>query len=589
MISVENRELVTFKILLGTGPGATPDQEVSGRIQILEITVDKTLNKIPYATLKIADGSAADSDFEIGNSGEFAMGKSIDIQLGGSGDDKSVFKGIIVGNSHSVNANQSTLFLVCKHEAVKMTVSPKNRHFNDLKDSELVEQVLQENGLTDLDIPSFGSSHEQLLQVNVTDWDYILSRIDANGMACVIDGSKFTVIKPDSSMDPVHTLTFGSNIISFRSESDIRSQPTAVKAFSWDFANQEVVEVAGTGLSSASPGNIQESAIADINGQEYEIKTSARLTNEALQSLADAKKQKLSLSKIKGKVTFSGSAEVGPGNWITLEGIGEQFSGKAFVSAVRHDVRQGNWVTDATLGWEEDFFTEKFNPSSASSSMGQFSRIQGLHIGIVTDIMDPLGEARVKVRLPLVNANDPGVFARVATLDAGDNRGTFFRPEIDDEVIVGFINDDPSHPVILGMLHSSAKTTPMEPEEANDKKGYVSRSEIKITIHDGDKSIVIETPGGRKFTMDDTAGIIQVEDAAGNILTMDDNGIECESPKDISLKSATKIAFAAPEIGIVADMNMSMEASAGLSIKSNGTADLEGSMVNIKGSLVKIN
>jgi ABC-type uncharacterized transport system ATPase subunit len=129
----------------------------------------------------------------------------------------------------------------------------------------------------------------------------------------------------------------------------------------------------------------------------------------------------------------------------------------------------------------------------------------------------------------------------------------------------------------------------MEPEDSNDKKGYVSRSEIKITIHDGDKSIVIETPGGRKFTMDDTAGTVKVEDPIGNVMVMDDNGISMESPKEISLKGGTKISFAAPEIAIKADMNISLEASAGLSLKSSGTADLEGAMVNIKGSLVKIN
>jgi Rhs element Vgr protein len=589
MISTANREVATFKILLGAGPTTTPDSEVSGRIQVIDISIYRELNKIPYATIRIADGSAADSDFEIGNSGEFSLGKSIEIKLGYNTDDESVFRGIIVGNSHAIHGRQSTLVLTCKHEAVKMTISPKSRHFNDVMDSDVVEQILQENELTDTQIPSFGHTHEQLLQANVSDWDYILARIDSNGMACSIDGAKFMVIKPDPSEDSVHTLTFGSNIISYRSESDIRSQATVVKASSWDYANQEVQEVEGADLDSASPGNVSASTIADIIGQEFAIKTSGMLSSEALQSLADAKKQKQSLSKIKGTVAFSGSAEVIPGNWITIEGVGEQFSGKAFVSAIRHDVRQGNWVTEATLGWDEDFYTEKFNSNSISSSSGQFSRIQGLHIGVVTDIIDPNGEGRVKVRLPLVNPDDSGIFARVSTMDAGDSRGTFFRPEIDDEVIVGFINDDPSHPVILGMVHSSAKPTPFEPEEANDIKGYVSRSEIKITIHDGDKSIIIETPGGRKLTMDDNAGSIQIEDSAGNIITMDDNGIVMDSPQEINLKGGTKISLSAPEIAIKADMKLSAEASAGLSLKSDGTADFEGAMVNIKGSLVQIN
>lgn len=584
-----NRELVTSKILLGDGPFAVPEQVVSGQVQVLEINVYSELNKIPYATIKLADGSAADSDFEISNSRDFALGKSIEIQLGYNTDDKSVFRGIIICNSHIVQGNKSMLLVTCKHEAVKMTVSPKSRHFNDITDSEVVERILQENGLSEMDIQSFGNTHEQLLQANVTDWDFMIGRIDTNGMACLIDGPELRVIKPDPSLDPVLDLIFGANILSFRADSDIRSQATAVKAFSWDYANQTVLEAEGATLDSASPGNIQESTLAEINGQEFEIRSSGKFSNESLQALADAKKKKQSLSKVKGKIAFSGNPEVKPGEWLTLAGIGEQFNGKAFVSAVQHELSQGNWVTEAVLGWEEDFFTEKFNCSSISSASGQYSRIQGLHIGIVTDIIDPLGEGRVKVRLPLVNPNDAGIFARVSTLDAGDTRGTFFRPEVDDEVIVGFINDDPSQPIILGMIHSSAKPTPFEPENNNDKKGYVSRSEIKITIHDGDKSIVIETPGERKFTLDDAAGIIQVEDATGNILTMDDSGIVLDSPMEISLKAGSKISFAAPEIALKADMKISAEAAAGLSFKSNGTADFEGSLVNIKGSLVKIN
>lgn len=589
MISTDRHELVTSKILLGSGAGAQTDQEVSGRIQIIDMTVYKELNKIPFAVIKVVDGSAADSDFLIGNSAEFALGKSIDIQFGYNTEDKSVFKGIIIGNSHVISGSQTLLQITCKHESVKMTIAKKSRHFNELRDNEIVENILQENGLTDFDIPTFGSLHEQLLQANVSDWDYILSRIDSNGMVLRMTGNTFSVFKPDPSQNPVLGLTYGEDIISMRMDTDVRSQSTVVKAFSWDYANQSLLESEGADLLGASPGIVPNSDLADINGQEFEIKTPVKLSNEALQTLADAKKQKQALSKIKGKVTFMGNAEVNPGDWIEIQGVGEQFSGKAFVSAVQHQVRNGNWETEATLGWHEDFYTEKFNSHSASSGSGQFSGIQGLQVGVVTDIMDPLGEGRVKVRLPMVNMNDEGIYARVATLDAGNNRGTFFRPEIGDEVIIGFINSDPSFPIILGMVHSSAKPTPMEPEDSNDKKGYVSRSEIKITIHDGDKSIVIETPGGRKFTMDDTAGTIQVEDPIGNVILMDDNGISMESPKEISLKGGTKISFAAPEITLKADMNINVEASAGLSLTSSGTADLEGAMVNIKGSLVKIN
>ncbi len=70
-------------------------------------------------------------------------------------------------------------------------------------------------------------------------------------------------------------------------------------------------------------------------------------------------------------------------------------------------------------------------------------------IGIVTDIEDPDGEHRVKVRVPVINSSEQGIWARVAMPDAGDGRGLFFRPEVDDEVIVGCIQNDPRHMIIL--------------------------------------------------------------------------------------------------------------------------------------------
>src|SRR5260370_33648601 len=115
-------------------------------------------------------------------------------------------------------------------------------------------------------------------------------------------------------------------------------------------------------------------------------------------------------------------------------------------------------------------------------------------MGIVTALEnDPVGEDRIKCRLPLVSTSEEGIWARLATLDAGNDRGTYFRPEIDDEVVVGFLNDDPRHPVILGMCHSSAKPTPEPAKDDNHHKGYVSRKKLKLTFDDEKKIILVRT------------------------------------------------------------------------------------------------
>jgi uncharacterized protein involved in type VI secretion and phage assembly len=319
-----------------------------------------------------------------------------------------------------------------------------------------------------------------------------------------------------------------------------------------------------------------------VIAKPYEMRTSY-LTEEEQKEIANAKKIKQLLSKIKGKVKYVGITEAKPGDFINLGGLGDHFNGKAFVSGIQHEYADGNWTTEATLGWEENFFAETVNPMHPASATGQISFAQGLHTAVVKKIIDESGQYRVKVHLSLMhNSNTEGIYARVATLDAGDKRGTFFRPEIDDEVLVGFMNDDPRHPVILGMLHSSNKPAPLEPEDSNDQKGYISRSGIKMLFDDGKKSMLIETPGNRMIKLDDDAGTITIEDGNSNRISMDANGISIEAVKELTLKANKSISVSAPEISIKADATATVESNGSTAIKSSGITE-------VKGSLVKIN
>jgi uncharacterized protein involved in type VI secretion and phage assembly len=138
--------------------------------------------------------------------------------------------------------------------------------------------------------------------------------------------------------------------------------------------------------------------------------------------------------------------------------------------------------------------------------------VSGLQIGVVVSNEDPDGEHRVRVKMPTVNNDDEGTWARVASLDAGNKRGFFFRPEIDDEVIIGFLNDDPRHAVILGMLHSSAKPAPLDGKDDNHEKVYQSRSEMKWYLNDERKIMTFETPAGNKISLDEDGTKIHIED-----------------------------------------------------------------------------
>ena len=116
--------------------------------------------------------------------------------------------------------------------------------------------------------------------------------------------------------------------------------------------------------------------------------------------------------------------------------------------------------------------------------------------------------------MPLVNNDEDGAWARVASLDAGNERGFFFRPEIGDEVALGFLNDDPRQAVILGMLPSSAKAAPLPGSDDNHEKVYQSRSKMKLYFNDEKKVLRLETPAGNKIVLSEDEKVLKLEGAA---------------------------------------------------------------------------
>ena len=171
---------------------------------------------------------------------------------------------------------------------------------------------------------------------------------------------------------------------------------------------------------------------------------------------------------------FQGFGGVTAGDVVEVTGIGKRFAGKQYVAGRAPHVRQRQLGDRRRLRPRPGDSTPPPTRSPRQPAGGLLPAVNGLQIGIVTALQDdPDGEDRIKVRLPLVSDSEEGVWARLATLDAGDERGTFFRPEIDDEVVVGFLDGDPRFPVVLGQCHSSAKPAPEPAKDDNHVKGYV--------------------------------------------------------------------------------------------------------------------
>lgn len=565
--TVATPDVSTFQIL-------SEGQEVPRSYHVVSINISNEINRIPKATIIFLDGEASAQTFAVSDLDILIPGKKIEIKAGYQGTDETIFKGIIIKHGIKIKRNSTFLVIECRDKAVGMTVQKKNKYFSEIKDSDLMEDLIGENGL-EKDVEATTIEHESLVQFETTDWGFLLARAAANNRFVVIENGKVSIKKPKFSGESALSLVFGSSILELDAEIDSRLQPTVFKAASWDFSEQSLKEVEANEPSLALNGNLSSNDLSAVINKPATFLSSTKLTETALQEIADTELLKRRLAKIVGRAKCQGTPQLKPAKLVEINGVGNRFKGKAFVSGIRHQIAGGNWETDIQLGFPEELFQKNESKSLT---------ISGLHIGIVTQLKeDPLGEHRIKVKLPIISTTDEGIWARIASLDAGNKRGMFFRPEIDDEVVVGFLNNDPNQSVILGMCNSSAKPAPIEAKDENHEKGYVSRSEMKILFDDEKKILTISTPANNKMVFSEDEKGIFFEDQNGNKLKMTEDGIFLESPKNIELKATKDFKAEA--------MKADIKASAGFKADGGGGCELSagGGNTSVKGGMVMIN
>jgi len=557
--------------------------EIARTFQVDSIAVTKEMNRIPWAKVMLLDGSASTENFEASNDALFVPGKKIEIKCGYQSDNNTIFKGIIVKMSVKIRAGgASMLVLECRDEAVKMTIGRKSKYFLNVKDSEIISQVAGAYSGFTAAVEATKVTHKEVVQYDCTDWDFVVARAEANGKFCFADDGQLNVKAPQLSQSAVLSLLYGATILELDAEIDARHQLKNVTSKSWSYADQQIVETEAADAGVTLNGNLTSSDLAKVAGPDkFILNHGGKVEEPELQAWGDALMLKRQLAKVRGRVKCKGIHTIKPGALIELGGVGDRFNGKAFVSAVQHFVAAGDWQLNIQFGCDPEWFTET-NSINDRPSAGLLAAVHGLQTGIVTQLgNDPDSENRIKVRMPIISNSDDGIWARIATLDAGNERGSFFLPEIGDEVIVGFINDDPRDAIVLGMVHSSALPAPLTAADDNHQKGFVTRSKMKMIFDDEKKSYTLETPAGKKIIVDEDAGEIKIMDENQNQLVMDGNGISIQSNGKIEIKAQQGLTMEGLNVEMKAQAKFSAEASAAAEVKASGALTLKGATVMI--------
>lgn len=569
-------------------------------VQLVSIETNHSTNRIPSAIITVLDGDMPNAAFPVADQGNFKPGTQVVISAGYGLIIKPIYSGVVVRHSVKINGeNYARLIIECRDNALAMTVGRKNANHVDKTDKQIIAALIAAHAGLSAAVDSTSITYKELVQYYVTDWDYMMARAEANGLLVTVEGGKVTVAAPAVSAAPVLTLTYGTDLMEFEAELDARWQLASVTGTSWDLATLAVLEQTAKPMALTGQGDTTSATLAGVLGAgDFGLQTTASLDSAALTAWTCAQQTKAALARIRGRMLFQGSALAKPGVLLTLAGVGAHFNGNVIASNVIHRIQEGNWTTEVEFGMPSYWFADEHQLHAPLAS-GWTAGIAGLHIGLVMKLdADPEGQYKIQVSIPLMKAATAGVWARLSTFYGSAGFGAFVIPEIGDEVILGFFNNDPSCPVILGSLYSSKHVPAYELTADNNFKALVTRSKLKIEFDDDKKVITFITPGNNKVVISDDGKSILLQDQNSNKVELSPSGILLDSPKDITIKAAGKVVISAVQnVEVAAQMdvkvsglNINHNANVGFVAKGTATAELSAAgQTTVKGALVMIN
>lgn len=587
--------LATFVVSVGGSP-------VPGATAIYSVHIEKKVNRIAVATITILDGDPSTEDFAASSSSTFVPGATVSIQVGYDNVNKVVFTGIITGQSIRIDpVIGSALEVECRDEAVKMIVGRKCLTFSQQKDSDIMSSIIGTYGLS-ASVTATTTTWPEQVQYYATDWDFVLSRAEANGMMVTTINGTVTVAKPDANTTSVLTVGYGTGLMEFNADMNAVTQISSATATGWDYTQQQVA-TGETNTSLAGPGNISSKTLSEVVGlSTYGLQTAGSLQSADLTNWSNAQVVKSEFAKIRGTAKFQGTSDVDIANYITLQGLGDRFNGDHFVSGVQHDISNGNWLTEVSIGMSPNWFTEEPDVMAPPAS-GLLPGARGLLTGTVKQMnADPDSQYRILVSVPLFDQNGAGIWCRLSNFYSTSGAGAFFMPEVGDEVVLGFLNEDPRYPVILGSMYSSSNIKPfngLDPDDKNTMKAIVSKSGIYIQFNDVDKILTITTPGNNQVIFSDKDKQITLQDQNSNSVVMSSDGITVNSPKSITVSATQNLTLKGNQ-GVtiqsstgdvqISGMNIKETAQSQYSAEGSLTAQLQGgTQTTIKGAMVMIN
>lgn len=537
------------------------------------------------------------------------------VQLSGPGGPRPLVHGDVTSIEAEVGPAGRWTTVRGLDAAHRLIDKRRTQTFVKVSVTDVVRKIAQEAALGGGRVDSFAETIEHLWQPNISDWE-LLGRLAllCGAVVAVTDG-KLDFRLPENArrapsavsgarQDPL-VLERGVNLQVLRATVTAASQVTDVEVRGWDVAaKREVVarvaaSTAGAVLPSVSPTALQEVSGAPV----LVVPSAATSTTGRAKAHATAIADRVAGGFAEIDATVQGNPALGVGSAVALVGCGAPFDGKYVLSAVRHELSgDRGYVSHVTVSGASDRSVLGVTRPSAGTGAGP-----DVVTAVVTNVKDPDGLGRVKVKFPVLDSSLESWWARVVQVGAGPGRGLFVLPEVGDEVLVLLAGGDLGQPYVLGGLHNGRDKPALgQDAHVDGTDGRVTRR--AFTSRTGMYVELVEKPGEERIVLSDKDGkqrvaLVQKPDAAVEIVSSGPVNVTAQQDvtcttetgrvtlhgKDVVLEGTASVQIKAPQVTVDATSALGLK---GTTTKVEGTTATELSsagITTVKGSLVKIN
>ena len=501
----------------------------------------------------------------------------------GNAQPQTLITGEVTALECEFDANgRATLVVRGYDPSYRMHIGRKTATFLNMTDNAIIDKVARDSKLKAAISPT-PTRHEYVIQNNQTDMDFVRGRAQRVGYDLHVDeNGQLSFTKANQTKGAVTTLEWGKDLIHFHPTISAMQQTGRVIVRAWDVKAKTLVQSQTNIPAKLEQGGDLLDADYATSRQNAEtvVSNESALDSEAAKAFAAAIAEELHGNFVKAEGMCVGIPDVRAGRTVKLTGLGEKFSGNYLItSATHHYAPRGGYTTSfAITGRHADTLSQLLSDTHSQRD----GHIEGVVVGVITNNNDPLGLGRTKVKFPWLGEQIESAWCRMAAPMAGNGRGFYYIPEVNDEVLVAFEHGDPNVPYILGALWN---TTDKPPKPSGNivsagkvnKRILRSRSGHEIVFCDeaGKESItIVDKTEKNKIVIDSTKKSLGIS-VSGDCVIKADGQCTIEAKQNIELKSTGK--------DVTIDCtNFTVKAKANCKIESSAQLDLESAMVNVK-------